>query len=268
MFTKEQFIEIAYDSSVKKILKTVILLIFLFIVGISSLLLKEGYTAYKSAISRLPVEKAVRPYMERADFVAYEDLSSYFVDAIVAVEDQRYFKRYGFDWPALARAIFNNLKAGAFIEGGSTISQQIAKNLYYQNTHRGIREKIAEVYLMNDLESKYTKKELLALYANMNYYGDGYWGIAQAAKGYFHTSPDHLSLAQAAILAGIPNAPGAYQLSTGYDRAILRMKKVLARMVKMKYITDQQAQEAVQEDLYQSPVGCQKFVKITGFSFT
>ena len=267
MFIQKQAMEIAYDNRVKKILKTVAVLLLLCIIGISGLLLKEGYTAYKSAIDRLPVEKAVRPYMDRDDFVAYEDLDPYFVQAVVAVEDQRYFERYGFDWRALARAIFNNLKAGAFIEGGSTISQQIAKNLYYQNTHRGIREKIAEVYLMNDLESKYTKKELLALYVNMNYYGDGYWGIAQASEGYFHTSPAQLTLAQAAMLAGIPNAPGAYQLSTGYDRALLRMKKVLVRMVKMKYITNQQAQQAAQEDLYQASAGDQKIVKMTGFSF-
>ena len=263
---KNSLKKIAYDNIVKKLLKIVTLLVLLFVAGVCGLFLKMGYASYKEAVRRVSIENAVRPYMERTDFVDYDDISPYFVNAVVSVEDQRFFQRYGFDWLALTRAIFNNLKAGAFIEGGSTISQQIAKNLYYPDVHRGIREKIAEVYLMNDLEAKYTKKELFALYVNMNYYGDGYWGIGQAAKGYFHTTPDALSIAQAAILAGIPNAPGIYQLSTGYDRAISRMKKVLVRMVKTRCITQQQAQDALNEELDRPAVGY-TLIKRTGFSW-
>ena len=113
----------------------------------------------------------------------------------------------------------------------------------------GLEEKIAEIFLMNDLEREYSKKELFALYANMNYYGDGYWGIHDACKGYYDQSPNDLSLAKAAILAGIPNAPAIYQLSDGYEKAKERQAWVLQTMVNNDYISSLEAEEAKKEDV-------------------
>ena len=113
----------------------------------------------------------------------------------------------------------------------------------------GLEEKIAEIFLMNDLEREYSKKELFALYANMNYYGDGYWGIHDACKGYYDQSPSDLSLAKAAILAGIPNAPAIYQLSDGYEKAKERQAWVLQTMVNNDYISSLEAEEAKKEDV-------------------
>ena len=102
---------------------------------------------------------------------------------------------------------------------------------------------------MHDLEEKYTDEELFALYANMNYYGDGYYGLKNAAEGYYGLSASDLSLAKAAMLAGLPNAPSAYQLSTGYEYAKKRQKKVLQCMLKNEYISEQEYNEALNEDV-------------------
>lgn len=243
-----------YHEPVKRNLKRICLslltILFLSVFSLGALKIYQGYKLYRQSIEQVSIRQAVEPIMQDNSFVPYEELSQDFVHGVVAVEDQRYFKRYGFDWIALCRALLNNLEAGAFVEGGSTISQQIGKNLYYERVPRGITHKVAEVFLMYDLERTYTKEELLAVYVNMNYYGDGYFGIQQAAEGYYGQTPSSLTLAQAAMLAGIPNAPAAYQLSTGYDKALKRMAKVLKRMEQEHFITHAQREQALQEDMH------------------
>jgi monofunctional glycosyltransferase len=213
-------------------------------------LVRRGYVTYRQVTSETSVVEAATPYFSSSSYTSFKDLNENFVNAVVAVEDQRFFRRYGFDWVALCRALLNNLEAGSIVEGASTISQQIAKNLYFSDTPRGIEEKVAEVFIMYDLEKTYSKASLLALYVSMNYYGDGCWGIASAAEGYYGVTPAELDLAQSAMLAGIPNAPSAYQLSTGYDLAMQRMKKVLTRMVEEDYITQEEMDAALQEDMH------------------
>lgn len=232
-----------------KLLKRILLLLMIGILLFSSYVILKGRREYQKVINEKPIEQVVRAYTDKEDYVSYEEIDIDYVNAVVAVEDQRYFSRKGFDWIALIRAMFNNMLARKNIEGGSTISQQIAKNLYYVGKPRGVTEKIAEVFIMLDLEKQYSKEDLVALYANINYYGDGYWGIRQASNGYFGKEPIDLSIAQAALLAGIPNAPSAYQLSTGYDLAISRQHKVLRRMLEEDYITQYEYQMAIQEDI-------------------
>ncbi len=212
-------------------------------------MIDRGQKLAAQVTEETPITEAVEPYFSKSTWTDYENLDPKFVEAVVAVEDQRYFHRFGFDWPALIRALFNNMMARSFVEGGSTISQQIAKNLYFQSASRGVTEKIAEVYIMYQMEMTYSKETLFALYVNMNYYGDGYWGIKEASEGYYGAEPDNLTLGQAAMLAGIPNAPGYYQLSTGYDAALRRMHKVLNRMRQEGYITDEERQAAMNEDM-------------------
>ena len=208
-----------------------------------------GYLYYRRTVSEVPIEQAAEIYFTMDDYVDYDQLDTDLVDAIVAVEDQRYFTRRGMDVRALIRAIRNNLIAGENIEGGSTIAQQVAKNLYYQTTVRTTTVKASEIMIMYELETMYTKEELLALYVNMNYYGDGFWGIKQASEGYFGASPSNLTIAEAAMLAGIPNAPSAYQLSTGSELAVSRQGKVLSRMLEEGYITREEYENALAEDV-------------------
>ena len=184
-------------------------------------------------------------------YVPYEQIDQDYVNAVVAVEDQRYFTRRGFDVPALVRSILSNFRQRKAVEGGSTIPQQTAKNLYFigEGKVRDTDEKVAEIFLMYDMEEQYTKEEILALYAALNYYGDGYWGLENASQGYYGLSCSDLTVAKAAMLAGIPNAPSVYQLSSGYNLARSRQKRVLSDMQRDGYLSEAEVQEALLEDV-------------------
>ena len=221
----------------KKLLLHIVLSILIGLAVIFGYAILQGKKEYEIQIRNKSLSEVIEEHTSKEDYV----------NALVAVEDQRFFTRSGFDWIAFIRATINNTIAGEHIEGGSTISQQIGKNLYYVGKYRGYKEKIAEVFMMLDLEKQYSKEELLALYANIVYYGDGYYGIKAASEGYLHTEPSQLTIAQAALLAGLPNAPSAYQLSTAYDLAINRQQKVLSRMLEEKYITEEEYKDALNE---------------------
>ena len=210
----------------------------------------QGYVRYQREIQKTPIREAVKAYTDREDYVSFDKIDEDFVNAVIAVEDKRFFTRKGYDLIALFRAISHNVRYKDLVEGGSTISEQIAKNLYLEGYVDGLEEKAAEIFLMFDLERNFSKHELFALYANMNYYGDGYWGISQAAEGYYQTSCDDLSLAKAALLAGIPNAPAIYQLSDGYEDAKERQSWVLQTMLNNGFITEQEMDEALKEDVH------------------
>lgn len=237
-----------YNRFMKFLRRLVLCILIILFLGVG-FLTGSGYLCYKDSVQEKPILTAVQPYVNDPEFVSFNDIDTDFVNAVVAVEDKRFFSRHGFDWVALIRAILNNLQAGRAVEGASTITQQTAKNLYYLGKPRGFREKIAEVFIMFDMEEHFTKREIFAIYANMNYYGDGYWGIGQASRGYLHKEPGNLSIAEAAMLAGIPNAPGRYQWSTGYDLAKKRQEKVLSRMYEDGMISEKSYQDALAEKL-------------------
>ena len=228
-----------------------IFLVLLLILGaFLAVMFGQGYLRYKEEIENLPLDKAVEAYTEKEDYVPYDQIDKDFINAVISVEDKRFFERKGYDLKALCRAIYHNFQAKDFIEGGSTITEQIAKNLHLGGYIESPEEKMAGIFLMRALELNYSKEELFALYANMNYYGDGYWGIAEAAKGYYDTEASDLSLGQAAMLAGIPNAPAVYQLSDGYELAKQRQEWVLQTMVNNGYITKEEMTEALAEDVH------------------
>ena len=237
---------------IRRLIRNLVILLLAVIIIAGSALAYTGYRCYRNAVTAVSIPEAVAAYADLPGTVTYEQMDEDFVNAVVAVEDKRYFTREGIDWIAMCRAVLNNLLAGRPVEGGSTIPQQIAKNLYFIGVGktRGLPEKTAEIYIMHDLEDLYSKEELLALYASMNYYGDGYWGLAEASMGYYGVPSDDLTIAQAAMLAGIPNAPSAYQLSTGYDLAESRWKRVLRDMLENHYITQKEYELARQEDMH------------------
>ena len=222
---------------------------FLCLLTVAVTLFSQGYVRYEREVRALPMEEAVGAYANDPDYVSFEKIDSDFVNAVIAVEDKRFFTRSGYDLIALCRALYHNFLAGDMIEGGSTITEQIAKNLYMDGYVNGMEEKTAEIIIMLELEKAFSKEDLFALYANMNYYGDGYWGIRDAAEGYFGADPSDLTLAQAAILAGLPNAPSIYQLSTGFDKARSRQEWVLLTMVRNGFITEEEAASALEEDV-------------------
>ena len=225
------------------------ILLLIFVVAAGTLLY-QGHRRYLREIEVLPLQEAVEAYTSREDFVPYEQLDVDFINAVIAVEDKRFFTRKGYDFIALGRALYHNFQAGEFIEGGSTITEQISKNLYLGGYVDGIEDKIAGIYLLFDLEKHFSKQDLLALYANMNYYGDSYYGISEAAEGYYDASASDLTLAQAAMLAGLPNAPSVYQLSTGFKLAKQRQEWVLKTMQDNQLISEEERKEAIEEDVH------------------
>ena len=210
--------------------------------------IRSSAELYQNAVSK----QAPEPLAEQilAQGVSFEEIDEDFVHAVIATEDQRFFVRHGFDWLSFFRAMLHNLEAGRVVEGGSTISQQIAKNLYFQNEPRGLQQKGAEVLLMYRLEWSFSKQELFAVYADMNYYGDGCYGIEEAAWHYYRKDPSDLTVAEAAMLAGIPNAPSLYQLSDGYEAAKKRQEWVLHRMLVCGYLNEEDYADALCEDVH------------------
>ena len=234
----------------KRKLLSVVFVLLAMILSCLGFLAYQGHVRYQREIERLSVKEAVGAYTSREDYVPFDQIDEDFVNAVISVEDKRFFSRKGYDLIALIRAVLHNARYGSMVEGGSTISEQIAKNLYLDGYVDGLEEKAAEIFLMFDLEDAFSKEELFALYANMNYYGDGFWGIKEAAEGYYGKRSDDLSLAQAAILAGIPNAPAVYQLSDGFEDAKGRQTWVLQTMENNGFISQEELDEALKEDVH------------------
>ena len=164
-----------------------------------------------------------------------------YIDAVISVEDKRFENHCGVDFITISRAVWNDIKAMSFVEGGSTITQQIAKNQYYTQEKK-LERKFAEIFTAIELEKYCSKQEIFELYVNTIYFGDGYYGIYDAAKGYFGNEPSELSDYEAILLAGLPNAPSAYSPSTNPELAHSRMKIVLSKMVECDVITQEEAE--------------------------
>lgn len=163
--------------------------------------------------------------------------------AVVAVEDRRFYHHPGIDPIGMARALWVNLTAGRVVQGGSTLTQQVAKTLFLTNA-RTIGRKVQELFLTLWLERHFTKSEILEIYLNRVYLGSGAWGMDAAARIYFGVSARHVTLAQAAVLAGLPRAPSRFNPRVNPQAALARAKEVLAAMVSNGTITEAQSQAA------------------------
>jgi penicillin-binding protein 2A len=162
---------------------------------------------------------------------------------VIATEDRRFYDHSGIDARSILRALWRDIKSQSFVEGGSTITQQLAKNMFLP-TDKSLSRKLKEAAYATKIELTYSKDEILMLYLNHIYYGDGQWGIQRAAKNYFGKNTDDLSLAESAILAGIPKAPTAYNPVRNKEAAIIRRNVVLALMKEQQYITDAEFKQA------------------------
>ncbi|WP_068677381.1 biosynthetic peptidoglycan transglycosylase [Oceanobacillus sp. Castelsardo] len=190
---------------IKKLLKIGFILVILVVISI----VYTGYSHYKEAISEISISEKVDSVKENVSFVPLEEISNDFTDAVVAVEDHRFYEHGAFDFISLIRASLVNLKAKEIKEGGSTLTQQVAKNLYFSNKQQFIR-KVAELFVAFDLEKTYSKDEILELYVNIIYYGEGNYGIQKASTYYFGKSPAELNYDEATYLAGLPQSPSVY----------------------------------------------------------
>jgi 1A family penicillin-binding protein len=180
--------------------------------------------------------------------ITYDDIPDAFVKAIIAVEDKNFFNHHGFDISGILRAFITNLKEGRISAGGSTITQQTAKNLFLSND-RTFSRKIKELYYAIQLERKYSKEEILALYCNTIYFGHGAYGLEVAARTYFAKKARELSVAECALLAGIPMWPSRYDPLINPQDARERQKVVVQRMVEEGFLDPQMGKKILQEAL-------------------
>lgn len=231
----------------KKILKRV--LIFIVIVGviIGGVLTYQGYTMYKEAITETSISEKIQEIKDSTEhYTEFEELPEDYVHAVIAVEDRRFFEHNGIDLISIARAVIKDIQTMSLAEGGSTITQQIAKNTYFTQKKEFTR-KVAEVFMAFEFEKECSKEEIFELYVNTMYFGDGYYNIYDASKGYFDKNVQDMSLYESTLLAGIPNAPSVYSPTKNPDLAKQRHTQVLSKMVKYKYITQEEADQILNE---------------------
>lgn len=220
----------------KKFVKFLIILI-LILISLGLLIIGNGYNMYKEAIQEMPIQEKVEEIRQKENYTKLSELPQIYINAVISVEDHRFYEHNGIDVIAIGRAIINDIKAMSFVEGGSTITQQIAKNEYFTQEKK-ITRKVAEVFVAFELEKQYTKNEILELYINTIYFGNGYYNIKDAAKGYFGKSITDLSDSECIMLAGIPNAPSVYAPTQNPELTKQRQKQVAEKMVKYGYLTE------------------------------
>lgn len=178
--------------------------------------------------------------VDRKKFVPYKDINPLMIKALVATEDRRFYDHGALDIMGVARAAVTNYMAGTTVEGGSTISQQTVKNIFLSN-ERTMSRKVEELLLAMQLEKYYSKEQILELYLNTIYFGHGAYGIGEASETYFHKKPADLNLAQCAMLAGLPQAPTAYDPIDHPKDGMNRMGVVLTLMTTEGICTAQDA---------------------------
>lgn len=204
----------------------------------------KGYHMYQDAVRQESLEDKVAAIRSKENFVSIGQLPEIYVDAVLSVEDHRFYSHPGIDILATGRAAFNDIKAMAFVEGGSTITQQLAKNLYFTQ-EKELERKAAEVFVAMDLERNYSKDEIFELYVNSIYYGNGYYCVRDASLGYFGKEPDDMTDYESTLLAGIPNAPSCYAPTVSPELAAQRQRQVVERLVKCGYFTEERAVETL-----------------------
>ncbi|HSO93510.1 MAG TPA: biosynthetic peptidoglycan transglycosylase [Candidatus Dormibacteraeota bacterium] len=169
-------------------------------------------------------------------------------EALISIEDERFYSHHGVDSQGLVRALFSDIYHRRALEGASTLSQQLVKNLYMNHNDDGWR-KPEDVVLAIKLESKFSKHQILESYLNSVYFGHGAYGVGQAAEVYFHKRPAELDLAQASMLAGLPQSPSYYDLYRNPCAARARHFAVLAQMVHDGYINAAEAAAAYNQSI-------------------
>ncbi len=182
-------------------------------------------------------------FEENRIVVSINNISPYMAQAIIANEDSRFYDHIGIDPMGILRAVIVNLRAGSLVEGGSTLTQQLAKNMFLTQ-ERTFTRKIKEALLAIIIERKFSKQEILQAYLNQVYFGEGAYGVETGAQVYFGKHASELNLAESALLAGLPRGPNIYSPYIDSKAALERRLTVLSGMVKQGYITQEQANKA------------------------
>lgn len=229
-----------------KIIKRIFFIVLLVIIIIGIVVLGNGYDMYKAALKQMPLEQKIESIKEKENYTSIEEIPKIYKDAVISVEDHRFYKHNGIDIISIGRAFVKDIKEMQFVQGGSTITQQLAKNIYFTQEKK-ITRKIAEVYMAFKIEKNYEKDEILELYINTSYFGDGYYTLKEAAKGYFDKELNEITDYEAIMLAGIPNAPSVYAPTKNPNLAVERQKQVINKMIKYGYLTQEEADNIMKQ---------------------
>lgn len=224
-----------------KFIKKLIFLLLIAIIIIFSVVALNGKKMYDEKISKTSLQDTIAKIESNKNYVKLEDLPNDYKNAVIAVEDHRFKKHGAIDLIAIGRAIWINVTNFELREGGSTITQQVAKNIFFISEDDALTRKSAEIFAAFDLEKNYSKDKILELYVNTIYFGDGYYGIKEACNGYLNIEPSQMTLYDCTMMAGIPNAPSVYNPSANPKLTRSRQKKVISDMVEYGYLTQDQA---------------------------
>lgn len=197
----------------------------------------SGFSMYKDVTGETPVSEKIEEIRAKEHYTEYKDLTETYINAVISGEDKRFRKHGGFDIISTGRAVVHNIKAGELEQGGSTITQQLARNMYFEQD-KNLARKVAEVFIAVEIEKEYDKDEILELYVNTIYFGSGYYSVYDASMGYFGKTPSQLSGYEATMLAGIPNAPSVYDLNVNPELAEQRRQQIISCMVEEGYIKE------------------------------
>ncbi len=225
----------------KRILWSVILLLAVVLAAVCTYHGVKGYRLYQSALAECPIDQKVASIRHEASYTTLSELPEIYAPAVVAAEDHRFYQHGGVDPWGLLRAVWNNIRTFSLREGGSSITQQLAKNIYFSNT-RSAERKIAEAFMAWELERNLEKDEILELYINSIYYGGGQYCVYDAAKFYFDKEPMELTRGECALLVGLPNAPSAYAPHVNPDLAEQRRRQVIDKMVRYKVVSQEEGE--------------------------
>lgn len=218
-----------------RLIKRILLLAIIVIVAAASIVIGQGYQMYLDAVEEISVEEKAAEIMEKEHYTTYDELPETYIKAIIAAEDRRFLYHRGFDIISTARAAWRNIKSKEIVEGGSTITQQLGRIMYFSQEKKYSR-KVAEVLVAGRIEELYEKEKILELYVNTIYFGSGYYSVYDACMGYFGKAPSEMNDYECTMLAGIPNAPSVYSPDVNPTLAEQRRQQVLVCMAEAGYI--------------------------------
>ncbi len=210
------------------------------VIGLTLPTFIEAYQMYNEAVGAVSIDERIAEIRADKDYVPINQISTDFLNAVVSIEDHRFYKHHGIDLIATSRATVTNLTSHEGLTGGSTLTQQLAKNMYFTFEKKYSR-KLAELAVAIQLEHRLSKEEILELYANVVYFGNGYNGVTEASCGYFGVEPKDLSMEQSIMLAGIPQSPNKFAHNKPTNRMGKRTAEVINAMIRGRFLANEDA---------------------------
>lgn len=201
---------------------------------------------YKDVLEETPLNLKINELKEKENYTKLSDMNDIYLDAVISTEDNKFYKHNGINISSIVRAFIHDVQAKELVEGGSTITQQLSKNLYFTQ-EKTFKRKIAETFMAFNIEKHYSKNEILEFYLNTSYFGNGYYTVREASLGYFNKEPKDLSVSESIMLAGIPNAPSVYNPKENLKLAKERQKQVIDKMIENDKLTKKEAKMILSE---------------------